>query len=303
MGLSFHTLNVFTEDRFGGNPLAVVLGADNLDSATMQSIARDFNLSETVFVQTPDNPAHSAKIRIFTPAAELPFAGHPTVGTAILLADRRSKETGGTQEQLVALEEKIGLVRVGVRRRADGAAFAEFDGPKMPEPIGGVPHREAIASAVGLIPAEIGYANHEPTIYDAGAKFLFVPVASRQALATATANMTRWSQDLGGSDGVGVFLYTNQADHHSKHFAARLFAPAHGIPEDPATGSAAAAFAGVVHRFDGLPDGTHRREVEQGYDMGRPSVISLSIEVAGGGLTGVRIGGYAVDVSRGVLEI
>jgi hypothetical protein len=117
MGLSFHTLDVFTTTRFGGNPLAVVLDADALDTATMQTVAREFNLSETVFVLKPDHPAHTARVRIFTPTAEMPFAGHPTVGTAALLAELRSPGVSGEQDAIIVLEEKIGPVRVGVKLR------------------------------------------------------------------------------------------------------------------------------------------------------------------------------------------
>jgi trans-2,3-dihydro-3-hydroxyanthranilate isomerase len=139
MRLSFHTLDVFTTKRFGGNPLAVVLDADALDTATMQTIAREFNLSETVFVMKPEGPAHSARIRIFTPGAELPFAGHPTVGTAALLAEVRSPAASGEQDAIIVLEEKVGPVRVGVKLRSGSATLAEFDAPRLPEEEGRPP--------------------------------------------------------------------------------------------------------------------------------------------------------------------
>jgi trans-2,3-dihydro-3-hydroxyanthranilate isomerase len=168
MQLPFHTLDVFSDRRFGGNPLAVVLDADGLDKERMQVIAGEFNLSETVFVQRPINPAHSARIRIFTPAAEVPFAGHPTVGTATLLAELRAPSLGGDHDALVALEENIGLVRVGVRLRRGQAAFAEFDAPKLPEETGVMPPVERLAAALSLIPSEISWANHRPTRFSAG---------------------------------------------------------------------------------------------------------------------------------------
>ena len=154
MELDFHTLDVFTDRRFAGNPLAVVHGADGLDTAAMQTIAREFNLSESVFVMKPDNPAHSAKIRIFTPAMELPFAGHPTVGTAVLLAELRVGGEARDMDSLVVLEEKIGVVRVGVKLRKNEAAFAEFDAPKLPENSGPAPDVQLLAPAVGLEPSE-----------------------------------------------------------------------------------------------------------------------------------------------------
>ena len=138
MRLDYHVLDVFTDKRFGGNPLAVVLDGDDLDGARMQAVAREFNLSETVFVLKPQNKAHTARVRIFTPAAELPFAGHPTVGTAALLAELKASPPAGAGEALVVLEAPIGIMRVGVRLRA-GATFAEFDAPKLPEERGALP--------------------------------------------------------------------------------------------------------------------------------------------------------------------
>jgi trans-2,3-dihydro-3-hydroxyanthranilate isomerase len=303
--LKFHTLDVFTKERFGGNPLAVVHDADELSTAQMKSIAAEFNLSETVFVLKPEGPAHSAKVRIFTPKTEMPFAGHPTIGTAVLLAELRAVEAGGRRDALVILEEQIGPVRVGVRMRKEDnlPSFAEFDGPKVAVDAGEPPATEDIAQALGLIPAEIGFSNHQPKLFDAGAKVLFVPVTSRQVLAKAVPNLSHWKHALGEAAQLGAYVYCNQPEHVKAHFRARLFAPEHGIMEDPATGSAAAAFAGVVQHFDMLPDGMHKRYIEQGYEMGRPSQIDLSIEVEGGQLGGLRIGGYAVRVSEGVLTL
>ena len=153
MALSYHTLDVFTDRRFGGNPLAVVHDADALDTRQMQTIARELNLSETVFVLKPENPAHSAKVRIFTPGRELPFAGHPTVGTAILLAELRAPFINGERDAIIALEQAIGTVRVGVRLKAGQAPFAEFDAPKLPEKSGTLPARDRLADALGLLAA------------------------------------------------------------------------------------------------------------------------------------------------------
>ncbi|MFT5508710.1 MAG: trans-2,3-dihydro-3-hydroxyanthranilate isomerase [Hyphomicrobiaceae bacterium] len=301
----FHTLDVFTQERFGGNPLAVVHGADDLSTEAMQTIAAEFNLSETVFVMKAEQPAHSAKVRIFTPKSELPFAGHPTVGTAVLLAELRATEAGGGRDALVMLEENIGLVRAGVRiGTAPGlVSFAEFDGPKIPVMETSLPDRADIAAAVGLIPGEIGFANHQPTIFDAGARILFVPVGSRAVLAKAGPNLSQWSRALGVHSDIQAYVYCNQPEQGDAHYRARMFAPSLGILEDPATGGAAAAFAGVVKHFDDLRDGMHKRHIEQGYEMGRPSQIELSLEVAGGKLTGFRIGGYAVRVSEGTITV
>ncbi|MFZ4808205.1 MAG: PhzF family phenazine biosynthesis protein [Hyphomicrobiaceae bacterium] len=302
MQLDYHTLDVFTDRRFGGNPLAVVLGADGLDTDLMQTIAREFNLSETVFVQRPVNPAHSARVRIFTPAAELPFAGHPTVGTACLLADLRTPSNGAERDALVALEQNIGTVRVGVRL-TDGSAYAEFDAPKVPESAGPAPTVDQLAAALGLIPSEIGAENYRPTVYTAGVPFVFVPLASLEAVARADVHAQHWRQTFAGCASDKVFVFCRQTVHASSAFHARMFAPSLGVKEDPATGSAAAAFAGVIHQFDTFPDGNHRRVVEQGFEMGRPSLISLSVEIARGALGAVRIGGGAVRVSEGRITL
>jgi len=300
MGLTYHVLDVFTDKRFGGNPLAVVLDADRLDTAAMQAIAREFNLSETVFVLKPGGPAHTARVRIFTPARELPFAGHPTVGTGALLAQLRAPATQTSGDALVVLEEKIGIVRVGVRLRPRAAAFAEFDAPKLPEEAGAAPSADRLAEALGLMPSEIGLENHRPTRFTAGNEFVFVPIASLEAMAKVRVDSSHWDAAVGGT---GAFLYCRQTVHTTSAFHARMFTRQHGIIEDPATGSAAAAFAGVVHRFDTLPGGLHKRVIEQGFEMGRPSLIELSMEIEGGKLQTVRIGGHAVRVAEGTIEV
>lgn len=303
MRLSFHTLDVFTESRFGGNPLAVVHDADGLDERQMRQIAREFNLSETVFVLKPQNQAHSARIRIFRPATELPFAGHPTVGTAALLAELRGP-AGGDRRAIVVLEETIGTVRVGVRFRDGATPFAEFDAPRRPEEVAvTLPPVERMAAALGLIPAEIGFENHRPTAYTAGVPYVFVPVASMPAIRKAGVQPQHWNDAFSGAVPGSVYLYCRDTVHTTSSFHARMFAPHHGVAEDPATGSAAAAFAGVFHHYDGLTDGEHRRSVEQGFVMGRPSIIQLYLEVARGRLHTVRIGGHAVRVSEGTLEV
>jgi trans-2,3-dihydro-3-hydroxyanthranilate isomerase len=301
MRLVFHTLDVFTQTRFGGNPVAVVHDADRLDAGAMQRIAREFNLSETVFVLAPQNAAHSARLRIFTPFVEMPFAGHPTLGAAASLAELKAAGDGEEREALLALEEGIGIVRVGVRLR-QGGAFAEFDAPRLPEEMAAPSDIDGLAAMLGLIPSEIAFENHRPTVFGAGNAFLFVPVRTLEAIAKARVIEPRWSAYFSGRQLVGAFLYTRQTVHTTSAFHARMFAPHFGVPEDPATGSAAAAFAGVVHRFDELPSGTHRRVIEQGYEMGRPSEIALSLITEGARLTTVRIGGHAVRVSEGTIE-
>jgi len=295
----FHTLDVFTGDRFAGNQLAVVMDAVGLTSAQMQTIAKEFSISETVFVLPPDNPAHSAKIRIFTPGLELPFAGHPTLGTAVLLADLKGRLTPGPDDAIIVLEEAIGVVRIGVRRKPGEPIYAEFDAPRLPEPLSSPISPDRMADALGVSPGEIGFENHRPTRYSAGVPYAFVPMRGLEAIARARMIPPFWESAFGPH---GAYLYCRESVHTTSSFHARMFAP-DLTNEDPATGSAAAAFAAVVHRFDDLKDGTRRMFIEQGYEMGRPSEISLEITVAGGQLRQVRIGGRAVRVSSGTLEI
>lgn len=304
MSLEIHTIDVFTAKRFGGNPLGVVLGAEGLDTPTMQAIAREINLSETVFVTAAQNAAHTARVRIFTPSQELQFAGHPTIGTAILLADLKGLAgANGCGDAIVTLELPIGTVRVGVRHKAGEATFAEFEAPKLPQDAGALPPVEKLAAGLGLIPSEIGFENHRPRCFAAGNAFACIPVASLEAMEKAYVNTMHWSSAFEEQGLAGAYLYTRQCVHTTAAFHTRMFAPAAGVPEDPATGSAAICLAGVITAFDGLPDGTHKRVLEQGFEMNRPSRIVMNLVVKGGKLSNVRIGGHAVRVISGQIEV
>ena len=302
MSRSFAILDVFTETALAGNQLAVVLDATGLDDVQMQSIAREFNLSETVFVLPAENPVHSARLRIFTPATELPFAGHPTVGTAVLLATRKVADGAPGKEMMLLLEEAIGPIRCGVFIKGERAGHAIFGAPVLPSPVPAEFDRDAVAAAVGLLPAEIGFENHKPTAWSAGVPYVFVPVSGLEAMANARPNTTVWAGAL-GSPMASAWLYCRETEGSEHSFHARMFAPGFGIAEDPATGSAAAAFAGVVRRFDGPPSGTHHYVIEQGFEMGRASLMTLEIDIAAGEIAAVRIGGNAVVVAEGTLVI
>ncbi len=294
----YEVFDVFTDRPLAGNPLAVVLEAEDLDDEAMQKIAREFNLSETVFVRPAENPAHSAAIRIFTPARELPFAGHPTVGTAVCLAAARFGAPG-EHDAVIVLEEKVGPVRCGVKI-SDSTGFAEFDCPKLPERVGKGAQKEFAASALDVSPADIGFENHVPTFWSAGVPYHCVPIRNMAALAKARPSRANWVSAFGGE---AAFLYTRETEGHDHAFRARTFAPELGIDEDPATGSAVAAFPGAVQEFDAMPDGEHPAIIEQGFEMGRPSLIRLEFTVAGGELSNVRIGGNAVRVATGTLAV
>jgi len=299
MPLNFTTYDVFTDTAFAGNPLAVVWDADALSDAQMQTIAREFNLSETVFVRAPENAQHAASVRIFTPGKELPFAGHPTIGCAIAIAEARHGR-GTTHDLIIVLEEKIGLVRCGVKIGDDGASFAEFTAPKLSEKAGADPSIEAAAAALGLAVSDIGFDAHKPSLFSAGVPFAMIPVASTDALVRAKPTIATLSDALGATE---IFVYA-RADRQEAHsFHARMFAPEIGIAEDPATGSAAAAFAGVLARFEDLPEGWHTLPILQGVEMGRPSLIGLEVNIENGALAGARIAGKAVKISEGVLFV
>lgn len=303
MGLNYRIVDVFTDRPFGGNPLAVVLEADRLSSAEMQSIAREFNLSETVFVLKAQSPGHTARVRIFTPSREIPFAGHPTLGTATLLAQMRLGDFNGERDAIIALEEEIGSVRVGVRARDGAPAYGEFDAPKLPDEPHELTLPEEIAAAIGLIPTELGFENHKPMMIKGSSTFAYVPVASLEAMSKLRIAPVHWVRAFTDRHIDGVYVYTRQCVRAHAAFHARMFAPDYGIPEDPATGSAAVGFARIIHAFDALPEGSHKRTVEQGLEMGRPSSIQLIIAAGRGKLDGVRIGGYVVPVAQGTLEI
>jgi trans-2,3-dihydro-3-hydroxyanthranilate isomerase len=296
----FTTLDVFTRRPLAGNALAVVLDAEGLDDAAMQAIAREFNLSETVFVFAPKDAHHRASLRIFTPGRELPFAGHPTVGTAVLLG---LKDTARPADAVAfGLEERIGTVACAVEIEGERAGHARFRVPRLPAIWGEGRDPAQAAWALGLDPHEIGFGRHVPSRHTAGVNFDFVPVATLDAIGRASPAGEGFAKVFGeASDRPAAYVYTQQTTHPGHHFHARMFAPSFGIGEDPATGSAAAAFAGVLMQCEPLGDGEHSFVIEQGYEMRRPSEIALQIVIRDGALASAEIGGAAVVVGEGSL--
>ena len=299
----YHILDVFTEQPLAGNPLAVVLDGEGLTSEQMQAIAREFNLSETVFVQEPRDPVNTAAVRIFTPASELPFAGHPTVGTAALIAQTRAGDLLSGRDIAVVLEEGVGPVHCTVRARKGRALRASFQLPRLPEEAGIAPPRDAIAAALGLAPEDIGFDRHAPSVFSAGVLFTFAPLASLDAMRRARPQPELFERAFAGLGRGAVWLYTRETEQETSHVHARMFAPKLGVAEDPATGSALAAFAGVAMRFERPEDGEHLLIVEQGFEMGRPSLMTLEMGVRGGRLAGASIGGGVVSVMQGTLDL
>ena len=303
MKLKFHTLDVFTNRKFGGNPLAVVLDADRLTTDQMQTITREFNLSETTFVMKPDNPANTAKVRIFFPGGEMPFAGHPTLGTAALLAELKNKP-GCSFETKIILELQAGLTPVRITRIADQVSGI-FTAPVIPFHANvPLPTIAATAQALNLETSEIGFDGHNIASLEGGPRFFYVPVKTRAALEKSKVLEPYWSALIRPMNGVDAsYIYTRGGDNDSTSFRARMYAPTGGIPEDPATGSATALLAAQLLSSEKLIDGTHRWQLEQGYEMGRPSDLRLEADVKGSILTAVRVGGSAVRMMSGEIDL
>lgn len=303
MARSYSVYDVFTDRRLAGNPLAVIFDGDGLSDEAMQAIAKELNLSETVFVQASDNPAYTARIRIFTPGRELPFAGHPTVGGAIALAEKQHGDT--TMDLVCVLEENVGPVRCAVRLSVGEASFAEFDLPRKSQQINMPLDRAGIAKALSLKTMEIGFENHVPSLWTAGVPFLMVPVHDVGAARSLDFDPQLWEAMVPFVDGAlaSAYIYCRGGVNHVAKFHARMFGSGMGILEDPATGSAAAALSGAIHHFDRLTDGHHGMMIEQGVEMGRPSFIHLHMDVEGGAISNARIGGQAVRLASGMLDL
>ena len=302
MELAFHTLDVFTDRVFGGNPLGVVPDARGLTLGTMQKIARELNLSETVFLLPPETPAGTRRVRIFTPAHEVPFAGHPTVGAAWFLATSGAVPVERDGAGTIVLEENVGPVSVEVTMRGGRPEFARFTTALLPEhrtpPFG----RAACARLLSLAEDEIGAPGWEPEMVSCGLPFLVVPVRDLDAIGRSRLDLTAWYERLEGSWTRLVYPVTPGAPGSGVDVRVRMYGPSAGVPEDPATGSAAAALAGYLGRR-AAQDGTHRWRIEQGIEMGRPSLIEAEADVRGGAVTAVRVGGRAVAVGRGTLTL
>lgn len=302
MELPFVTLDVFTDRAFGGNPLGVFPGAAHLSTALMQRIAGEMNLSETVFLGPPETPDGSARVRIFTPKVEVPFAGHPTVGAAIHLASA-SEERPSDGEVRLVLEENVGLVPVDVRFEGGRATFARFTTAILPEHRPARYDRADLAEMVGLEPEELCPDGLEPEQVSCGLPYCVVPVVSAEAVGRAVLDLGCWRRTLADSWAHHVYLVSLDAEGDGVDARVRMFAPGAGVLEDPATGSAAAALAGYLSEVDGRAEGTLAWTVEQGLEVGRPSLIYIEADRADGATTAVRVGGSAVAVASGTMTV
>ena len=289
------TLDVFTDTRFGGNPLAVFTAADGLSDAEMQALAAEMNYSETTFVLPPSDPANTARVRIFHRTAEMPFAGHPNVGTGYVLAGLRP-EAG----DVLRFEEIAGLVEIRIARDAEGhPTGAEIDAPQPLQILGTLPV-EAIAPCIGLSVADLVTNVHVPTRASVGVDFVLVEVTA-DALSRALPDIATYRQvaeeHLGAGDRLSVFLYSRNGDQ----VRARMFSPLSGTWEDPATGSANAALGALL-----LSSTEHDQigyEVIQGVEMGRPSNLAVRAWRTADGSILASVGGSCVPVLRGEAQL
>jgi len=300
MRYKFVTADVFTDQVFGGNPLAVFPQAEGLNGAQMQQIARELNLPETAFVLPPEAAEATHKVRIFTPQVEMPFAGHPTVGTAFVLAATGTVSLTG-DETTVTFEEGVGLVPVTIRARDGQPVFTQLAAAKMPERGHNPPPLADLATMLSLDETDLVGADMPPQAWSAGVPFLFVPLRSRDALARARVRLDVWERLLKDAWTSQIYAFTYDTD--SAALRARMFAPAFGIPEDPATGSAATAITGYLAQQNNTQTGMVGWVIEQGIEMGRPSVINVEADLEDGEIVAVRVGGASVLVSEGEMTV
>lgn len=295
----FYTCDVFTDTRFGGNQLAVLPEAEGLSGQQMQQVAREFNYSESTFV-LPAERGHDRRVRIFTPACEVPFAGHPNIGTAFVLAT-----TGAfgplDEPRTVVFEEDAGLVPVAVTKGADGRVRCELTAPQKLSK-GGAVDAALLARAAGLEAGDIVTAAHEPLVASVGLPFIVAELRDRAALERCRLDVAGAEQLLAaGAEVPDLLVYVRSNDDFD--IRARMFSPLDGIPEDPATGSANCVLAGLLSDLDPAPDGAFAYRIAQGVEMGRPSVLQARTRKRGGEVTDVWIGGESVMVAEGWIEV
>lgn len=300
MQIPFITADVFTDRKFGGNQLAVIPDGRALSSAQMQAIAGEFNIAETTFVLPPQDPAHTAQVRIFTPRAELPFAGHPNIGTAYVIA-MEANMAGRPLAVPLVFEERAGLVRLDLIKDGDSLLGARL-APPQALVRGEDVDVDIVAAACSLAPGDIEITNHRPCVASCGNPLVFVELKTRAALASARPRAEVFTNHLPAELTTGVLQYVHDR-RDGFDVQVRMFAPLYGIPEDPATGSGNVALAGLLASLGPEPDLSLKLRIGQGFDMGRPSLLEAGAEKHGGKITAMWIGGRCVLMMRGVLEI
>ena len=301
MKLHFVTVDVFTGTQFAGNPLGVVLNAEGLSGGQMQAIAAEFNLAETTFVLPPKDPANTAEVRIFTPRFEMPFAGHPNVGTAFALARAGTSYGRAIEGERVVFEEKAGLVPIAILREGSTVTGARLASPQRLT-VGAEVSTELIASACSLSSDDIETKNHRPCIASCGAAFILAELNGRKKLAAATARSDVFMREVSQQPATSILIYT-QVSESGLDIRARMFAPHHGIPEDPATGSANVALIGLLANLRPEQDLQMSKVIAQGVEMGRPSLLQAEAEKKDGVVTATYIGGRCVPVMSGTIDL
>jgi trans-2,3-dihydro-3-hydroxyanthranilate isomerase len=293
------TVDVFTQRAFGGNQLAVVLDAQGLSAAQMQALAAEFNYAETTFVLPPWAAAHTAHVRIFTPRTELPFAGHPNVGTAVVLARHREAQGDPPFERML-FEEAAGLVPIRVLRDGDAIVGAELTAPEALR-LGSKVSALDAAECLSLSVADVALSCHPPIVASVGLPFLVAELANQDALRRARPNTLTHERILPPLGTDAIFAYCRGSAPQELH--ARMFSPLDGINEDPATGSAAAATVSLLAALRPDRDEEVAWRIEQGIEMGRPSLVFGRTDKRDGVVTAVHIAGHAVQVMSGLIDL
>ena len=301
MKVQFQTVDVFTDRQFGGNPVAVISDARGLSDAQIQAIANEFNLAETTFVLPPDDPANTARVRIFTPRAEMPFAGHPNVGTAFVLAQQDAVFGVSFNGRTMIFEEIAGLVRMTIDSAEGRVAGAFLAAPQQFRIIRNF-DIAMIAQACSLDPADIEMRRHPPCLASCGAPFVIAEVRDRAALRRAQQRMDVFLTHLPRDEVTGLHLYVEDAEEGAD-FQSRMFAPLHGVFEDPATGSANVALIGLLAHLRRETSLRLEADIGQGIDLGRPSLLRAVAEKVDGVVTGTFIGGSCKPVMSGWIDL
>jgi trans-2,3-dihydro-3-hydroxyanthranilate isomerase len=293
------TVDVFTDRAFGGNPLAVVLDAGGLSTAQMQAIAIEFNYSETTFVLPPRDSANDAQVRIFTVTSEIPFAGHPNVGTAFVLATQAK-----TPPERLRFEEGAGLVSVEILKEGSRVVGAELTAPQPLKKLTQFGAGQTAACA-SLSAADIRTDRHPPLIVSVGMPFVVAELNSRDALRRARPDAAAFAQALPCDGAFAVYLYTRDVPAaEASDLQARMFFPgSSGLMEDPATGSATVAAAALLADLASERGGELKLRVGQGVDMGRPSLLLTRVRKQNGAVVSAHVGGGCVQIMEGTFRL
>ena len=301
MRYRYWTADIFTDKPFGGNQLAVFPDAVGMNADQMFALAREFNFSETTFV-FPAEKGGTRRLRIWTPGGEVPFAGHPTVGTAHVLAAIGAIALEGETTPIV-FEEEVGLVPVTIRATDGKPVFAQLSVARLPEIGPPVPTRETLAGILSLEAKDLLGGHFSPQSVSCGLPFLFVPLRDRDAVKRSRIRTDQWERTLGNAWASMIFVFSRDPEREGSDIRARMFAPGISVPEDPATGSACAALGGYLAARDTRQDGTLRWVVEQGFEMGRPSILEIEVDKRAGAIAAVRVGGATVMMSEGTIDV